>query len=105
MDIERAKYLLDDYCQREFGSDCDYTDLTDVGVAYTTSEDEKHEFQVSLNLIDCEMNLYVDGFCFTTRCMSAEHMEEMLTWYSFANYIGEAEEAYENWLADQGMTY
>ena len=44
--LDKAKHLIDDFCceeyQREDGAD--YTDLTDVGVAYTTTEDDKQKF-------------------------------------------------------------
>ena len=45
--LDKAKHLIDDFCceeyQREDGAD--YTDLTNVGIAYTTTEDDKHEIQ------------------------------------------------------------
>ena len=59
--LEKAKELINDYCEREFGDNADFSDLSNIGLAYTTSEDESHEYQVTVNLIDYTMNYYVDG--------------------------------------------
>ena len=48
----QAKELIDQYCLEEFGSPADFKDLKKVGLAYTTTEDDKHEIQAYANLID-----------------------------------------------------
>ena len=50
-ELERAKELVNDYCQCEFHHDADFDDLENVGVAYTTLTDEEIPIQVSLDLI------------------------------------------------------
>lgn len=61
--LDKAKHLIDDFCceeyQREDGAD--YTDLADVGVAYTTTEDDKHEIQARVNLVDFRIETLADG--------------------------------------------
>ena len=59
--MELAKKLINEYCQEEFQSDGDFSNLSNVGVAYTTSEDEAHRIQVSVNLIDWSLDFYVDN--------------------------------------------
>jgi len=38
-----------------------FPDLTDIGLAYTTTPDEKHEIQTSLDLVNYKLNTYVDN--------------------------------------------
>ncbi len=58
--MDQAKKLINEYCQKEFQSDGDFSNLSDVGVAYTTTEDERHTIQVSVNLIDWSLDFYLD---------------------------------------------
>ena len=57
----QAKELIDQYCVEEFGSPADFKDLKKVGLAYTTTEDDKHEIQAYANLIDHQTEVYLDG--------------------------------------------
>ena len=51
--LEKAAKLLDEFCEKEYDSDgADYSDLTAVNIAYTTTEDELHEIQADVNLVD-----------------------------------------------------
>lgn len=60
--IHAAKEMISEYLHREFGEETSqFPDLTQIPVAYTTSEDEKHEFQVCLDLIHYTTTYYVDG--------------------------------------------
>ncbi len=59
--LETAKRLINEYCQREFGDDADYSDLSKVGLAYTTTEEGELEVQVSADLVDYRMLYEVDG--------------------------------------------
>ena len=65
--LEEVKEELIDFLNREYDEenrledfDTIFPDLTDIGIAYTTTPDEKHEIQVSLDLINYKMNTYVD---------------------------------------------
>ena len=39
----------------------EFTDLRHIGLAYTTTEDEKHELQVNADLVDYSISYLVDG--------------------------------------------
>ena len=48
----------------EFGEDDDYKlpdDLSEINLAYTTTEDEQHEITADLNLVDFRIQTKVDG--------------------------------------------
>ena len=60
--LERAKKLIDEFCEKEYDSDgADFSDLSAVNIAYTTTEDELHEIQADVNLIDYYIETKVDG--------------------------------------------
>lgn len=61
--LDTAKRLIDDFCREEYQREdgADYTDLANVGVAYTTTEDDKHEIQARVNLVDFRMETLADG--------------------------------------------
>lgn len=59
-----AKQLINSYCQDEFDSEADFSDLKKVGVAYTTTEDSKHTVEAVVNLVDYKLETYVDDKLF-----------------------------------------
>lgn len=59
-----AKQLINSYCQDEFDSEADFSDLKKVGVAYTTTEDSKHTVEAVVNLVDYRLETYVDDKLF-----------------------------------------
>ena len=61
--LDKAKRLIDDFCREEYQREdgADYTDLADVGVAYTSTEDDKHEIQARVNLVDFRIETLADG--------------------------------------------
>lgn len=60
---ELIHFLNKEYDEAHSVEDFDtmFPDLTDIGLAYTTTPDEKHEIQTSLDLINYKMNTYVDN--------------------------------------------
>ena len=61
--LDKAKHLIDDFCREEYQREggADYTDLANVGIAYTTTEDDKHEIQARVNLVDFRIETLADG--------------------------------------------
>lgn len=59
--LDTAKGLITEFCEREYGSEVEFTDLRHIGLAYTTTEDEKHELQVNADLVDYSISYLVDG--------------------------------------------
>ena len=60
---ELIHFLNKEYEENHSIEDFDtlFPDLSDIGLAYTTTPDEKHEIQTSLDLINYKMNTYVDN--------------------------------------------
>lgn len=59
--LDTAKGLISDFCEREYGSKVEFTDLRHIGLACTTTEDEKHILQVDADLVDYTVCYLVDG--------------------------------------------
>ncbi|MBR5090535.1 MAG: N-6 DNA methylase, partial [Ruminiclostridium sp.] len=60
-DLDRAKRLINEYCQEEFSEDADFSDLSAVGIAHTTVGDMGLETQVNANLVDYSIDRYIAG--------------------------------------------
>ena len=60
---ELIHFLNKEYEENHSIEDFDtlFPDLSYIGLAYTTTPDEKHEIQTSLDLIDYKLNTYVDN--------------------------------------------
>ncbi len=89
--IEKAKTLIAEYCFREFGEDAkvDFSDLSKIPIAYTTTEDEKHEIQVNANLVDFRIETFVDDTCIRTEQYDSlgEMVEDVLPHLSFDELV------------------
>lgn len=62
--MNKAQKLIAYYMDAEFGENEEYElpdDLSEINLAYTTTEDEQHEITADLNLIDFRIQTKVDG--------------------------------------------
>lgn len=88
--LEEVKEELIHFLNKEYDEahsiedfDTMFPDLTDIGLAYTTTPDEKHEIQTSLDLINYKMNTYVDNtlidsFSYTYDPLDASDTKELI---------------------------
>ena len=88
--LEEVKEELIHFLNKEYDEahnvedfDTMFPDLTDIGLAYTTTPDEKHEIQISLDLINYKMNTYVDNtlidsFSYTYDPQDASSRQELI---------------------------
>ena len=56
-----AKQYINEYCQQEFESHADFSDMRRIGIGYTTITDAEHEVQAYANLIDHRIEVYLNG--------------------------------------------
>ena len=60
--IEEAKKRISDFVAAEYdGDSANFSDLSNIGIAYTTTEDGKHEIQASVDLVNTSIVKRVDG--------------------------------------------
>ena len=91
--LDTAKRLINEYCQREFGDDADYSDLSKVGLAYTTTEEGELDVQVSADLVDFRMLYEVDGeLVARVQFHDLDDLNEFLEDLDFSELVAFAEE-------------
>ncbi len=58
-DLTRAKNLLREFCQEEYDSEPDFSDLSKIGIAYTHATDEEIPIQVNVDLVGYRVERYL----------------------------------------------
>ena len=74
---EQAKGLINDFCRSEYGNDADFSDLTKIGVAYTTVTDDEIPVQVNIDLVNYRLERYLNEEHLETRQYGS--MQEFIT--------------------------
>ena len=57
--IDRAKNLIREFCQEEYDSEPDFSDLSKIGIAYTHATDEDIPIQVNVDLVGYRVERYL----------------------------------------------
>ena len=57
--IDRAKKLIREFCQEDYDSEPDFSDLTKIGIAYTHATDEDIPIQVNVDLVGYRVERYL----------------------------------------------
>ena len=57
--IDRAKNLIREFCQEEYDSEPDFSDLSKIGIAYTHATDEDIPIQVNVDLVGYQVDRYL----------------------------------------------
>ena len=59
--MEQAKNLINDFCVQEYSSEADFSDLTSVGIGYTTITDKELEIQIEVDLVHFQIKTLVEN--------------------------------------------
>ena len=57
--LDRAKNLIREFCQEEYDSEPDFSDLSKIGIAYTNATDEDIPIQVNVDLVGYRVERYL----------------------------------------------
>ena len=96
-EIDYAEKTIADFCEREGLGAPDFSNLTHIDLAYSTTGDGEHEIQVYANFLRNEIVYLVDGSFVdsarfdSTRALAKEGIEDI----EFSQFIDDAESAYE----------
>lgn len=96
-EIDYAEKTIADFCEREGLGEPDFSNLTHIDLAYSTTGDGEHEIQVYANFLRNEIVYLVDGSFVdsarfdNTRALAKEGIEDV----EFSQFIDDAESAYE----------
>ena len=106
--LEQAKEAIDAFCRREYEQEegADYTDLSSVKIAFTTTEDEMHEIQAVVNLTEYRMETYIDDVL--VDCVSygslASLVQDGLGYLDFDSLVSVTEEQLEPFYKEEAPT-
>ena len=74
-DLTHAKNLIREFCQEEYDSEPDFSDLSKIGVAYTHATDEEIPIQVNVDLVGYRVERYLGEVLIDER--QYESLEEL----------------------------
>ena len=73
--IDHAKNLIREFCQEEYDSEPNFSDLSKIGIAYTHATDEDIPIQVNVNLVGYRVERYLGEVLIDER--QYESLEEL----------------------------
>ena len=73
--LTHAKNLIREFCQEEYDSEPDFSDLSKIGVAYTNATDEEIPIQVNVDLVGYRVEQYLGEVLIDER--QYESLEEL----------------------------
>ena len=73
--LTHAKNLIREFCQEEYDSEPDFSDLTKIGIAYTNATDEEIPIQVNVDLVGYRVERYLGEVLIDER--QYESLEEL----------------------------
>ncbi|MDB8750546.1 hypothetical protein PNW00_08820, partial [Ruminococcus bicirculans] len=105
--LDKAKFLINDFCEAEYREGADFSDLHNVGLAFTTLTDDDLPIQVTADLVDFKITHEFDGEVYNTeKYDSIEDMiENGLTGLDFSDLVSVPDEVIERHTADRATIY
>jgi len=97
--IDHAKNLIREFCQEEYDSEPDFSDLSKIGIAYTNATDEEIPIQVNVDLVGYRVERYLGEVLINER--QYESLEELteteLEALDFSELVSVTDEELENY--------
>ena len=95
--LDKAKWLINDFCEAEYHEGADFDDLHNVGLAFTTLTDDELPIQVTADLIDFKITHEFDGEVFDTEQFDSieDMIENGLTDLDFSDLVSVPDEVIE----------
>ena len=93
--LERAKWLINAYCMEVFEQEADFSDLSHVPLAFSSTSDSAHTVEISADLVSFRLSYLVDGAEATSiQCAGFRDLNEFLANLDFDEMVASAEEEY-----------
>ena len=92
--LDKAKWLINDFCEAEYREGADFDDLHNVGLAFTTLTDDELPIQVTADLVDFKITHEFDGEVFDTEQFDSieDMIENGLTGLDFSDLVSVPDE-------------
>ncbi len=92
---ERAKRLINEFCEKEYNSPADFSNLRDIALAHSATGDGEHFVDVSADLTAFRLTYQVDGESVASiQCHDLDDLTGLLANLDFDEMIAFAEEQY-----------
>lgn len=93
--LEQAKWLINAYCMEVFEQEADFSDLSHVPLAFSSTSDSAHTVEISADLVSFRLSYLVDGAEATSiQCAGFRDLNEFLANLDFDEMVAFAEEEY-----------
>lgn len=95
--LDKAKWLINDFCEAEYREGADFSDLHNVGLAFTTLTDDELLIQVTADLVDFKITYEFDGEVYNTEQYDSieDMIENGLTDLDFSDLVSVPDEVIE----------
>lgn len=95
--LDKAKYLINDFCEAEYREGADFSDLHNVGLAFTTLTDDELPIQVTADLVNFKITHEFDGEVYSTEQYDSieDMIENGLTDLDFSDLVSVPDEVIE----------
>ena len=93
--LGRAKWLINAYCMEVFEQEADFSDLSHVPLAFSSTSDSAHTVGISADLVSFRLSYLVDGAeAASIQCAGFRDLNEFLANLDFDEMVAFAEEEY-----------
>ena len=102
-DLEEAKQLINEYCLEVFDQEADYSDLSHVDLAFSSTSDSEHTVEIFADLAAFRLVYQVDGeTVHEIACGSLSELNGYLANLDFDEMVAHADDRYRQEHADRG---
>ena len=103
--LGRAKWLINAYCMEVFEQEADFSDLSHVPLAFSSTSDSAHTVEISADLVSFRLSYLVDGAEATSiQCAGFRDLNEFLANLDFDEMVAFAEEEYNKQQTQKKQT-
>lgn len=104
--LDKAKWLINDFCEAEYHDGADFSDLHNVGLAFTTLTDDELPIQVTADLVDFKITYEFDGEVYNTEQYDSieDMIENGLTGLDFSDLVSVPDEVIDRHTAKDEQT-
>ena len=93
--LGRAKWLINAYCMEVFEQEADFSDLSHVPLAFSSTSDSAHIVEISVDLVSFRLSYLVNGSeAASIQCAGFHDLNELLANLDFDEMVAFAEEEY-----------
>lgn len=103
--LGRAKWLINAYCMEVFEQEADFSDLSHVPLAFSSTSDSAHTVEISVDLVSFRLSYLVDGSeAASIQCAGFHDLNELLANLDFDEMVAFAEEEYNKQQTQKKQT-